>query len=242
MIKSLSIIFPVFNESERLNICFKEVVQFKKKNIFKKVQIIFVDDGSVDDSAEKIKNFIIVNNNKKVEIILIQLKKNQGKGMALKKGIAKSKCQWILTADIDMSVKITQIFEWIKKKYIYNENITYFGSRNHKLSKIKAKFHRIFLGNIFKILIFLLSNNKFKDTQCGFKLYNKKYAKSIFRNLISKGYAHDFELIYLLKLKNIVIKELPVKWEHRDKSKINLLIDPIKMIFDIFLIRLRYRS
>lgn len=242
MIKSLAIILPVFNESERLSICFKEIKQFNKKKKFKNIEIIFVDDGSVDDSVKQIKKFILTNNNRRVKMLLIQLKKNQGKGMALKKGVANTKCQWILTADIDMSVKISQIFEWIKKKYINNENFSYFGSRNHKSSKIKAKFYRIFLGNIFKVLIYLVSKNKFKDTQCGFKLYNKKYAKGVFRNLITKGYAHDLELIYLLKIKNIIIKELPVKWEHKDKSKLNLLIDPIKMLFDIFLIRIRYWS
>ena len=144
-----------------------------------------------------------------------------------------------LTADVDMSVKLSQIFNWINKGYIKNKNFAYFGSRKHPRSKIKAKFYRIFLGNIFKYVIFFMLKNRLRDTQCGFKLYNKKYAKNIFNSLNILGYAHDLELIKLLRSKNIEIIELPVNWIHMDKGKLNVLLDPVKMLFDIILIKFR---
>ena len=53
------------------------------------------------------------------------------------------------------------------------------------------------------------------------------------------GYAHDLELIKLLRSKNIEIIELPINWIHMDKGKLNVLLDPVKMLFDIILIKFR---
>jgi len=60
------------------------------------------------------------------------------------------------------------------------------------------------------------------------------------KKLRTSGYAHDIELIYLLKLKKIKIVELPLKWIHMDGGKVNILTDSIKMMIDMILIKLRY--
>ena len=83
-------------------------------------------------------------------------------------------------------------------------------------------------------------NIKIKDTQCGYKLYKKNIAKLAFSKLKSQGYEHDMEIILLLKLRNIEIKELPVKCKHKEYSKLNVFWDPIKMFIGMFVIRFRY--
>ena len=81
---------------------------------------------------------------------------------------------------------------------------------------------------------------KIKDTQCGYKLYKKKIAKIVFSKMKNYGFDHDLELILILKSKNIKIKELPVKWIHKDNSRLNIFWDPIKMLLEIFTIKIRY--
>ena len=81
---------------------------------------------------------------------------------------------------------------------------------------------------------------KIKDTQCGYKLYKKNIAKLIFFKIKNYGYEHDLELILILKSKNIKIKELPVKWTHKNNSKLNIFWDPVKMLIGILTIRFRY--
>ena len=78
-----------------------------------------------------------------------------------------------------------------------------------------------------------------KDTQCGFKLYKKQVAKSIFSKLSRFGFDHDLEIVLLLKSKHIRIKELPVKWVHKNNSSLNILWEPIKMFLGIFLLKFR---
>ncbi len=234
----LSIIIPIFNEQHRLESCFVILKKFIEKKSKKKIEIVFVNDGSTDKSGDLINKFI--NKNKKIcKFKYINYKKNIGKGYAIKKGVLSSCNSWILICDADMSVKPDQFDIWFKKNNIINKNTAYYGSRNHKNSKIKTLFIRRFLGLFFKILIRITFNLNLKDTQCGFKAFNKNYAYKIFKKLTSNRFAFDIELTLLLKKNKILIKELPLKWEHRDGSKLNIFIDMPKMFFDILSIKIK---
>ena len=196
--ENLSIVIPFYNEGKRLKKSLYEIKKFLNKN--KNIEIIFVNDGSNDNSEKIIKQFM--NNFEKKNIIrYLYYKKNVGKGFAIKKGVLASKKKWILICDADMSVKPNQLNEWFKKKYISNKKEAYFGSRKHSLSKIKTSYVRKTLGIFFNLIINYLLNIRLKDTQCGFKLFNKKYAKSIFKNIISYRFAFDVELVLLLEKK-----------------------------------------
>ena len=86
----------------------------------------------------------------------------------------------------------------------------------------------------------VILNIKIRDTQCGFKLYKKKIAKMIFSKIKNNGFDHDLEIVLQLKSEKIKIKELPVRWVHKDNGSLNILLDPIKMFIGIFKIRIRY--
>ena len=97
MIKSLSIIFPFYNEELRLKASFNHILNFIKKKPAFKIEIIFVDDGSDDNSYELINRFIKNSRkNKKIKFKIIKSKKNLGKGSALKLGVKQSKYDWII--------------------------------------------------------------------------------------------------------------------------------------------------
>jgi len=240
MIKSLSIIFPVFNEELRLKSSFNHIKSFLKKKKKFKIEIIFVDDGSKDNSINLIDEFIKNFKSKKVSFKFVKLKKNQGKGGALKLAIKKAKYNWFLTSDIDMSVSLFQLTDWLKNKMIKNDALVYFGSRTHKKSIVKKNFFRNILGNIMRFIVSKTLSIKIRDTQCGFKLYKNRVAKLTFSKLKNYGFDHDLEIVLLLKSKNIIIKELPVKWIHKNNGRLNILIDPIKMLIGIIKIRSRF--
>ena len=127
----------------------------------------------------------------------------------------------------------------MKKKLIHRKSFVYFGSRTHEKSIIKKNILRDVLGDIMRFFVSTILNIKMKDTQCGYKLYKKAVAKLIFSKLKNCGFVHDVELVLLLKSKRIKIRELPVKWTHKNSSSLNILWDPIKMLVGIFLLKFR---
>jgi dolichyl-phosphate beta-glucosyltransferase len=239
-IKELSIIFPIYNEEKRLKKNLNKLLNLFKPFNSINFEIILVNDGSTDNSNNIINEFLkLINNKYKKKIFYIYYKINRGKGFALKKGVNIAKKKWILTCDIDFSANPNEMIKWDKLNYIKSDKCCYFGSRKLKNSVIKYKYYRRFVGEIFTLLIYFMFNLNIRDTQCGFKLYNKRYAKNIFNQLVENGYAHDVEIAVLLKKKLIKIIELPIKWTHEEESKVNIFYDGLSMVIKLILIKIR---
>ena len=241
MMNSISIILPLFNEERRLKRTFDKIANFSNKNKIKFKEFIFVNDGSTDNSSNLIEQFIKKNLKlSRTKLRLIKLKKNIGKGGALKKGVKVATGNWILTSDIDFSVSLFELEKWQRKKLIKKFNNVYFGSRSHINSVVNSKWYRRIIGALLRVLISFFLGIKIKDTQCGFKLYEKKIAKKIFSKIKFLGYEHDIEIVLLLKRNKIKILELPVTWDHVDYSKVNLISDSIKIFLKIISIKFFY--
>ena len=241
MFKSLSVVFPLYNEEHRLDKLFSKIKNQKylKKN---NTEFIFVNDGSSDKSLSMINNFLQKNKNK-INIKILSYKNNKGKGFALKKGIFSAKKDWVLTMDIDLSVKFNQLKIWENKKFFRKDSFVYFGSRLLNNSRVKAKKYRAITGNIFNFILTIIFDRKklkIKDTQCGFKLYKRKIAKKIFLKSNENGYINDLEILLLLIKNNIKIIELPVNWSHKSGSKINIITDSIIMFCQLLKLKLRF--
>jgi dolichyl-phosphate beta-glucosyltransferase len=241
-INSISIIFPIYNEEKRLYRCFGDIKKFNQKNKNLKKEYIFVNDGSLDNSYEIIKIFIKQNKKKNCKYKLINQITNRGKGYALRIGEKSSTYKWTLTVDADISVSLIQLNNWIKENYIKKSDIIYFGSRNHKNSRISFKLYRRLFGLIFNLLINFFLDISLKDTQCGFKLYHKKLSKKIFKSINDDGFIHDLEIVLLSKKNHFSINELPVKWNHVGGSKLNIISDSIKMFYGIIRLSFKFKA
>jgi len=234
----LSIVIPIYNEEIRLQKSLPIIKKFLEKNKKNKIEIIFVSDGSNDNTNLIIEKFKS-EKSKKLKIKFIKYKKNIGKGYAVKKGILIARNLWILICDIDLSVHPKQFKIWYNKNLLKSKKQAYYGSREHNRSKVKASKYRVFLGYFFKKLIRLLFQIKLSDTQCGFKVFNKYYSKKIFRKIKSYRFAFDVELTILLNKDKIKIIELPLTWAHKPGSKLSIFKDIPRMIFDIILIKIK---
>jgi dolichyl-phosphate beta-glucosyltransferase len=210
---------------------------FLKKNFYKKIEVILIDDGSTDGSKKIIELFLKKSLNKK-KYKFISYKKNVGKGYALSRGVSLGNKDWILTCDIDFSVKLEQIINW-EKKFLKKDLFVYFGSRMHSLSTLQKNYFRNIIGSIFKLVVYILFKLNISDTQCGFKLYKKKIAKKIFFKLIEKRYVHDVEIALRCIKNNIQIIELPVNWKHKSNGKINIFIDPFVMFVSLLKLKIK---
>ena len=81
-----------------------------------------------------------------------------------------------------------------------------------------------------------------KQVQCGFKVFNKHYSKKVFKNIKSYRFAFDVELTLLLRKNNVKIIELPLKWTHKEGSKLNLFKDMPLMLLDLIIIKFKEKN
>ncbi len=237
---SLSLIIPCYNESKRIKKLLSTLQSFDKR-WEQALEIILVDDGSNDDSAEKIKASFPNAFGNQTAFHFIELQQNQGKGAALKAGVEKSTGDFVLTIDADMAAEPGELLQWLSQlpDKTFNENEILIGSREHERSSVKGDLLRRIAGLIYNFIIQLFTNVNLTDTQCGFKLYPAAIAKRLFSGLKSKGWAHDIELLNQAKFEDIPVKSMPVKWTHQADSKISLFSDSISMFFSTIGIALR---
>lgn len=92
----------------------------------------------------------------------------------------------------------------------------------------------------FHTLVYVLGIRGIEDTQCGFKLFTRKAAQIIFPNMHVERWIFDIECLMIAQIEKIPISEVQVTWHEIDGSKVNLMMDSMKMAIDLLLIRLNY--
>lgn len=232
-IPELSIVIPLYNEEKRFPKSFKKIDKYFNQYKISR-EYVLVDDGSVDKTSK-----IIANLKSKSPIITHVSSKNMGKGAALKVGVLKSSGKNIFFTDADLSTPI----EEFENLYVHiKTNDMVIGSRRMHTSQVKIAqpFHRRILGNIFYVIFSNVFSKKVKDTNCGFKCYKGKVAKSLYKKIKNNRWGFDAELIFLADKMGYKIKEVPVIWLNDPFSRVSTLSASIHTIYELVRIKLNY--
>lgn len=228
----LSIIFPVYNEAQRIELHKSRVKELKFEG---PVQIVYVNDGSVDGCFETMKVELATENVKFVEN-----PRNLGKGGAVRTGVQASDGKYVLFTDFDVPVS-PDTFQGILKQITGKENTAVIGVRK-KTSEVENSENRIrkYLSWGFQSFLKWVIGINVSDSQCGFKIFDNHSAKTVFSQMKTNGFAFDVEMLLLAKKHGINIKEYPVTiLEDCGPSTINIFRDPFKMVFEI--VRIKWR-
>jgi dolichyl-phosphate beta-glucosyltransferase len=231
----LSIIIPAFNEAKRITETLSRIESYLKKQDYL-YEIIIVDDGSNDSTADLVRNRSTHNN----AIRLLQNKKNMGKGYSVKRGMLEAQGEYLLFSDADLSIpteEIEKLIPWFSKGY----DIV-IGSRRLRASNIvrHQPFYRVGIGRVFNILTQFLIVKGIKDTQCGFKCFRRDVAKQVFQRQTVNGFCFDVEILFIAAQLGYRVKEVPITWYDSKGTTVNILIDPLKMFLDLLKIRLNF--
>ena len=113
------------------------------------------------------------------------------------------------------------------------------GSRSTKDAKIlkKQSAQRIIAGQIFNFCVKNILKLNFKDTQCGFKLFNGLAIRKLMSHSVINRFCVDVEILFLAKKFNLKVYEIGIIWENDKVSSVRLFRDSINMFVDLLRIK-----
>jgi len=197
-----SVVVPIYNEEENLKVLLNEITSVMD-SVQGDYEIIFVDDGSTDNSLQILKE--LQSENRKLRVI--SFSKNSGQSAALFAGFKLAKGEWIITLDADLQNPPAEIKKLLKFKDEF-DYITGFRKKR------KDSFFRRVSSQIARISRKVVLRDKTIDTGCGLKLFKREIISHIpfFKNF------HRF-FTFLVRTAGFKVAEIEVEHLPRFKGK-----------------------
>ena len=236
----LSVVIPAYNEGHHLPATLDEILSYLASCRFS-AEIILVDDGSHDGTSEMAQ--VYVDKEKRAQVRLVRNGQNRGKGYSVRRGVLESHGSYALLTDADLSVPIREM-PVLEREVMGGGCHIAIGSRDVEGSSIEIRQPRVRerSGKIFNLLTRLLTGLPYRDTQCGFKLFEMSRCRELFSKQTIEGFAFDVEVLYVARKWGLFVKEVPVLWRDSADTKVRLLLDAPRMILDLFRIRWNERK
>ncbi|HVF54957.1 MAG TPA: dolichyl-phosphate beta-glucosyltransferase [Pyrinomonadaceae bacterium] len=235
----LSVIIPAYNESHRLSKSLQKIFAYLNEQSSGS-EVIVVDDGSSDGTADVAEQSFTKSGRTATQ--LIRLERNRGKGYAVRTGLRAASAPIALFSDTDLSAPITETPKLVVPIKQGEQDVT-FGSRalDRRLIGIHQPWRREQGGRVFNLIVRLATKSPFWDTQCGFKAFRMSVCRPIIEAATIDRFGFDVELLYVARLAGLRVKEIPVRWDHDDGSKLDVLRDSIRMLDEVRIIRQQAR-
>lgn len=231
----LSIIVPAYNEEKRIEKTLGRFCSYFKRHKVD-AEIIVVIDG-LDGTLNIVQEY-----KRRYDGIIKYLKFSQrlGKGGALIKGFNVATGNIVGFVDADGPVKPQDILK-LSELVEHEEFDGAIGSRWVKGASFSKKpsVFRIILSRGLNALIKGLLRLSFNDTQCGAKVFKREVIEECLPYLSVTGYSFDIYLLYIATKKGYKIKEMPLRWEYSDGSKV-YFSDILEIFLDVCRLGVKY--
>jgi dolichyl-phosphate beta-glucosyltransferase len=232
----LSIVIPAYEEGGKIARDVEAAAAFLQANGLTG-EIVVVDDGSSDDTAEAARSARIPPG---VKLNVIRYEPHRGKGAAVRTGMMASTGQYAMFADCGLCVSYGNALLGLEMLKSGNCDIAH-GSRRHFQSDIlrDQPWRRRVLSRGFRRLIRLLVSLPpgLTDTQCGFKMYKGDIARELYGRCITDGFMFDIEIILRAVKRGYHIHEFPVEWRCDPDSRLSIVRIPWLLFSEIHKIK-----
>jgi dolichyl-phosphate beta-glucosyltransferase len=212
------VVIPAYNEAERLPRYLRDVIGYFDGRD-ESYEILVVDDGSVDETAQRVREF----GGAHPSVGLVSSPENRGKGHAVRAGMRAARGALRLMTDADGATPIIEV-KRLEAAVLGGADIAV-GSRARPDPSVERQthWHRRLAGFVFNTIAKGLGVGDIMDTQCGFKLFRGPVADDLFRALRTDGFGFDVEVLLLARRRGYRVVEVAVNWADQPGSKVGVL-------------------
>jgi dolichyl-phosphate beta-glucosyltransferase len=229
----ISVVIPAYNERARIPATLERVRQYLD-DAGEEYEVIVADDGSSDGTVDHVRSAM----ERWPQLSLVTLESNQGKGAAVRAGMLQACGEHRLFSDADLSTPIEELPRL--RARLGGACQVAIASRAVPGSTIDVHQpgRREMMGRTYNRLVQLIALPGLHDTQCGFKVFTAQAAVACFQPLRTKGFGFDAEALLRARRQGWEIAEVPVRWSHRDDSRVSALRDSGMVLLDLVRLRL----
>src|SRR5256886_7089284 len=234
MLPAFSVAIPCFNEAARIGQAVRSTLNYLSAES-PDAELIVINDGSTDATSAIVREAL---GGAKIQTQFLENFPNRGKGAAVRTGLLAATNPIGLFFDADLSTPLSEIPKVIEP--IANGDVDLaFGSRalDRKLIGVHQPWRREQAGRVFNAIVRLATGMPFWDTQCGFKAFRLDVCRPILKAARIDGFAFDVELLYRAQREGFRIREVPVRWNHAEGSRVSFFRDSLRMLREVIALR-----
>jgi dolichyl-phosphate beta-glucosyltransferase len=229
----LSVIVPAYNEEQRLPATLARMREYLDGRD-EEYEVLVVDDGSADGTlalAHRIADDW-------PQMRVLALERNTGKGAAVRLGMLTATGEHRVFSDADLSTPIEEM-ERLRAR-LQGRCTVAIASRALPESTIAVHQpgRREVMGRTYNRMLRVAALRGLHDTQCGFKAFTAESAVACFAPLRTLRFGFDAEVLLRARRLGWTVAEVPVRWEHKEDSRVSALRDSFGTLWD--LLRLRF--
>jgi dolichyl-phosphate beta-glucosyltransferase len=240
MLPSFSLVVPAFNEARRIGETLRTTIDYLRANS-PQSELIVVNDGSTDGTGEVVRNVFLKET--ALPVRLLDHSANRGKGAAVRDGLLSATKPIAAFFDADLSTPIDELPKIIEPIAAGDADLV-FGSRALDRSLIgnRQPWRREQGGRVYNLLVRIATGLPFWDTQCGFKAFHMAVCRQIIAAAKVDGFGFDVELLFFAHRAGLRLREVSVRWNHCEGSKVHFVYDSARMLREVLTLRSSQRG
>jgi len=214
---TVDVVIPVLNEAHVLAQSVATVRKFLSENLPCRWRVVIVDNGSTDGTDRVAQELT----RQYDDVGFVHLDQ-RGRGRALRMAWMQSTAAIVCYMDVDLSTELVAVPRAVKALTEEGYDIA-IGSRLMRASQTKRSFKREFISRMYNVFVKLVLFTKFSDAQCGFKVLTREVVEKIVPQIKDQSWFFDTEMLVLAERQGYRIKDLPVKWDEDDDSRVKIV-------------------
>jgi dolichyl-phosphate beta-glucosyltransferase len=227
----LSLVIPAYNEQARLPYTLSQIEAYLCQEQID-CEVIVVDNGSQDATSA-----VVMQAATTFPRLRLVRTDRRGKGCAVRTGTLAARGDVVLFADADLSWSVEDLARFLA--LVDDTNPIVIGSREGSgARRIGEPIYRHLMGRVFNRVVQTLAVPGVEDSQCGFKAFTVEAARAIFSRQRINGFGFDVEVLYLARRLGFGVRVVPLRWEHKENSRVAPVRDTLSMLSDVLRVRL----